>query len=451
MKPLTFERRITVWSAAVLGLAILVCGGGGALFLYNRAVRDLDNQAREVALHFYQLVRAHGALAFDWTNLHDVEEWLPDEFQPELAELQHNGALMFRSTKLGAEGLDPGDGSPRFVQLPPGRMRQVTVRDMGCTLSVAVPLDRIYELRATLLMILLVALPVMAAFIVLGCRWIAKRSLEPVRVIADESERITSEQLERRVPVPPAEDEIRRLALVLNATLDRLQTSFQQAMRFSADASHELKTPLTVLHSGLEALLASPTLGDTDRAAVADALETAKRLNAITKSLLLLARADAGRLQLDLQRVDFIRILEECGEDAQIMAEAWGLTLDSAIPEKTCVLGEAIRLRQIVSNLLDNAVKYNKPGGKIRVALTQENGSCHLEVSNTGPGIPADEAPRIFDRFQRGERHAGIAGHGLGLSLCHELARAHGGTLALVRSDTEWTSFRLTLKLCPAA
>jgi signal transduction histidine kinase len=112
---------------------------------------------------------------------------------------------------------------------------------------------------------------------------------------------------------------------------------------------------------------------------------------------------------------------------------------------KCPVLGEAIRLRQIVSNLLDNAVKYNAPGGKIRVLLTGAKREWNFDISNTGPGIPAEQAPRIFDRFQRGQHHADISGHGLGLSLCHELARAHGGSLTLVRSDAEWTTFRLTL------
>jgi signal transduction histidine kinase len=450
MKALTLERRVMVWSAAVVAMSLLVCGGGGALFLYGHAVRDLDRHARGVAEHFFQLVREHGGPGFNWEDRHEVEEWLPGEHQDELVELHRGGAVYFRSKKLGATAL-PADSGPRFVRLPQGRMRMAAVSEPGTSLRVAVPTDRLNDLVRTFAIIFIAGLPVMLAFVFLGGRWIAAQALEPVRHIADGAEGITSAQLDRRMPVPAAKDEIHRLANVLNATLDRLQTSFQQAMRFSADASHELKTPLTVLHSDLEALLDSPTLCDTDRAAVADTLETAKRLNAITKSLLLLARADAGRLQLDLQPTDLAHVIADCLDDARIMAEAWGLTLEADIPETAPVLGEPVRLRQIAGNLLDNAVKYNQPGGKIRVVLAQGYGVWTLDISNTGRGIPPEQAPRIFERFHRGEHHAGISGHGLGLSLCHELARAHGGTLDLIRSDAEWTTFRLTLKQADSA
>jgi signal transduction histidine kinase len=345
---------------------------------------------------------------------------------------------------LGASLL-PSAGVSQFVRTPQGRMRVAAFSDMGTGMRVAVPPDRLDQLVRALAIIFLAGLPVMLLFIVVGGRWIAKQALGPVRRIADEAEGITSKHLYRRVSVPAAEDEIRRLALVLNATLARLEMSFQQAMRFSADASHELKTPLTVLHSDIEALLASPTLCDSDRAVVADILETAKRLNAITKNLLLLARTDAGRLHLDLQPVDFAQVINDCVYDARIMAEARELTLEAELPEKAVVLGEEVRLSQIVSNLLDNAVKYNTPGGKIRVSLTPSAGSWALKISNTGLGIPPGQAPRIFERFHRGERHAEISGHGLGLSLCSELARAHGSKIELVHSGGGWTTFRFVL------
>lgn len=444
MKPLTLERRVMAWSAALVAISLLVCGGGGAIFLYVQAVVDLDARARGLANDFFQHVREHGGEYFNWDDRHEVQEWLPGAHQDELIELRRDGEIYSRSVKLGDTPL-PSACGPQFIQMPQGMMRVTSFSEMGTGMVVAVPADRIGRLVRGLAVIFGAGLPVMLAFVVLGGRWIAKQALRPVRRIADEAGGITSQLLFRRVSVPPADDEIRRLALVLNATLDRLEASFQQARRFSADASHELKTPLTVLHGDIEALLNSPTLSDSDRAGVAEIFETAKRLNAITKSLLLLAQTDAGRLKLDLQPVDFARVLDDCVYDARIMAEARGLALDADIPDKALVLGEEVRLSQIAGNLLDNAVKYNQPGGRIRVSLKLVPGLWVLEVSNTGPGIPPEQASRIFERFHRGSHHAAISGHGLGLSLCSELARAHGATIELVCSAAEWTVFRFAL------
>lgn len=446
MKRLGLEWKVTVWSGVVIAISLLICGIGGALFLHAQTVKELDRQAGEVADHFFQLVREHGGEHFDYSDLHEVHEWLPAEHEEDIVDLYRGGEPYFRSKKLEDTGLPSLEGA-HFVQLPWGRMRMVTFSNFGIVMRVAVPTETLDDLSRTLTWIFIVGLPVMFLFVIFGGRWIAQRTLEPVHRIANEAEQITSQHLDRRMPVPVAKDEIQRLATVLNSLLDRLQMSFQQAMRFSADASHELKTPLTVLHSELEALLASPTLCEEDRVSVADALETAKRINAITRSLLLLAHADAGHLQLDLQPVDFVHLLADCVEDARIMSSARDIILEEQLPASAHVLGEPVRLRQIVGNLLDNAVKYNMPGGKIRIALVPGAGLWMLDVSNTGPGISADQKPRIFERFYRGQHHARIGGHGLGLSLAHELARAHGGSLELLRSDEEWTTFRLTLRL----
>jgi signal transduction histidine kinase len=452
MKAPTLERRVMLWSAAVVALSLLICGGSSALFLYRETVKDLDREAREVAEHFFELAREHGGTAFNWDDLHEVQEWLPDTHQREVVELFRNGKMVFRSANLGDTSL-PVTGAAQFVELPQGRMRLDTVTDLGATMRVAVPTDRVSELGRTFLIIFVTCLPVMLYLVFFGGRWIARQALDPVRRIADEAEGITPQNLDRRVHVPVPDDEIRRLALVLNSTMERLEWSFRQAMRFSADASHELKTPLTVLHADLEALLHSSTMGDTDRAAVADALESAKRLNAITRSLLLLARADAGHLQIEQQPVDFAQIITECLEDTGILAEIASLQLDVKIPASAMVLGDAVRLRQIVGNLLDNAVKYNNPGGKIRVTLESCNRTWILDASNTGPGISEEQASMIFERFHRGQHQAKIVGHGLGLSLSRELARAHGATLELACSADGWTTFRFVVNAAdsPAA
>lgn len=444
-RPLTLERRVTIWSALVVAISLLTCGGGGAWFLYHKALTQFDHQLRQVADQFFEQRRLHGGPAFDLRNSHEVMEWLPPPSAEAVVEVEQNGVVFFRSPRLEGQNLPADAAHFRFVQLPLGEVRTGAVSEDGITLRIAAPARTLNELVGNMVIVFLLGVPAMIALVVLGGRIIARQALEPVRRMADSAEQINSQQLDRRVPVPVPPDEIRRLALVLNATLDRLETSFQQAQRFSADASHELKTPLTSLHAELEALLKSPSLRDDDRSAVADALETTKRLAAITTSLLLLARADAGRLQLDLQPVDLAGIVNDCLEDARIMAEAAGITVHAESLPPASVRGEPTRLRQITCNLMANAVKYNVPGGHIRISLTGSDRSWALEIANTGAGIASEHAPYIFDRFFRAEHHASVSGHGLGLAISRELARAHGGTLELVRSDGQETVFRLTL------
>lgn len=444
---LTLERRVTLWSALVVALSLLSCGGGGAWFLYHQEVGQLDRGLSQIASQFFEQKRLHGGPVFDLRNQHELAEWLPPPGVKTVVEVEQGGTVYFRSPRLGELRLGWDRDDFRFVDLPFGRMRAAVFREDGIILRVAVPVQPLDELGRNLLIVFALGLPAMAAFVVLGGRAIARQALAPVRRIADSAEHITSQQLDRRVPVPEPPDEIRRLALVLNSTLDRLENSFRQAQHFSADASHELKTPLTSLHAELEALLTSPTLAEADRTAVAEALEKAKRLGAIIKSLLLLARADAGRLNLDLQPLDFIPIVRECLEDAEIIAEASGLRVAATLPETAMVRGEATRLRQILGNLMHNAVKYNRPGGSIRLLAAVAGDRVNLEVANTGPGIAPEQIPYIFDRFFRAQHHARVEGHGLGLAIAQELTRAHAGVLELARSDGAETVFRLSLPL----
>lgn len=447
---LTLERRVTLWSALVVALSLFICCGGGAWFLYVRAVAQLDAELAQVAEQFFEQKRLHGGVGFDLRNQHEIAEWLPSPNAEIAVEVEQGGVVYFRSPRLTGNPL-PSDGNHfRFVRLAEGHMRLGAIHEAGVIVRIVAPARAPRELLRNLTIVVALGLPFMIALVVLGGRSIARQALEPVGRIADSAEQINSRELSRRVPVPEPPDEIRRLALVLNATLDRLETSFLQAERFSADASHELKTPLTAIHADLEALLGSPSLGERDRAAVAETLETTKRLAAITTSLLLLARADAGRLQLDLRPVDFVDLVQDCLEDTRIIAEAAAIDVRIEFPTSAQVRGEPTRLRQIVSNLLSNAVKYNAKGGYIRIALRAQQSRWVLEVANTGHGIPSEHAPHIFDRFFRTEHHAAVSGHGLGLAISRELARAHDGTLELVRADRQETVFQLTLNATPS-
>lgn len=447
---LTLERRVTLWSAVVVAVSLLVCGGGGAWFLYRQEVAQLDRQLRGVADQFFEQKRLHGGATFDLRNAHEIAEWLPAPGLGIVAEIEHQGNVFYRSPRLGAHALPARAGSFRFVSHDLGRLRVGVLAENGTTLRLGAPADHVVALVRNMVLVLALGAPVMIVLVIAGGRTIARRALAPVQAMTAAAETIRAEDLTRRVPVPAPPDELRRLALVLNATLDRLEASFLQAQRFTADASHELKTPLTLLQVELDALRGSAELREEQRAAVVTALESVQRLKAITANLLLLASADAGRLQLAEQRVDFTSLLRDCLEDGRIVAAAAGISVAIGNLPAAQVQGDPVRLGQIVGNLFDNAVKYNVRGGRIDVRLEVAGGTCVLEIGNTGPGIPPEHRPDVFERFYRAAHQGPIPGHGLGLSIARELARAHHGSLELVRADERETVFRLVLPIVPA-
>jgi signal transduction histidine kinase len=310
-------------------------------------------------------------------------------------------------------------------------------------------MDDARELVGAVMWGMLAGLPIALTFAFLGGRALASTAVAPIEQMSAAMAHITAERLSERVPVPTANDEIQRHAKVLNSTLDRLESSYQQALRFSADASHELKTPLTVIRLSVEAILESPNLGEQERIAISSVLEQTRRLTNITASLLLLARADAGRLNLALTQLDLSGLVEACAEDSRIVAEANGITVECNVPERAPAAIDPTRFSQVVSNLLDNAVKYNHPGGTVRVTL-QEEATAHgsdwrLTVGNTGPTIPEENQARLFERFFRANPEGDRTGCGLGLGIARELARAHGGDITLVSSRDGWTEFAVFL------
>jgi signal transduction histidine kinase len=251
--------------------------------------------------------------------------------------------------------------------------------------------------------------------------------------------------LDQRLPVPPTADEIAELVTVLNTTLDRLQRSFEQSVRFSAEASHHLKTPISVLRAGIEEILTDPDTPAKQQTRADALLHQVHQLTSIAENLLLLARADAGRLELHREQWDLSEVLRGMCEDATAMAEGEGLEVEAKLPPELPVVADRRAISLIVQNLLENAIKYNLPEGCICIYASARNGEAEVTVKNNGEPIPPERAPHIFERFYRARADARISGQGLGLSIAAELAKAHGGRLELVRSDREWTEFRLTL------
>lgn len=225
------------------------------------------------------------------------------------------------------------------------------------------------------------------------------------------------------------------------AKLQSTAEELQRSVRFSADASHQLKSPITVLRAGLDSLLAREDFPPEVYEEISSLVHQTYRLTGVVEDLLLLSRMDAGRLQLNLHPVNLAYLVEEWIDDLRAVPDAPDLRVETDIPVDLQIAGEKKYTALIVQNLLDNARKYNRPGGVIRIRAREENNRVSLHVANTGRGIPADAQPYVFERFHRADAPDNVMGHGLGLNLARELVRLHGGELRLLRSDAEWTEF----------
>ncbi len=454
MKPFPFRVRIALWSTLLAAMVLVVSGVCAGFFIERRARAELQEEMEAEAAHFFSEFQRHGGPAFDWTHIDAaLREWMPPENSPRLIEVHTaDGQLRYRSKELRAPGFGTMAPGVRDITAEGQAVLLVTKSRDGVTFSIGTNLEEMRDLLTSLMWSLAAASPVALIIAWLGGRWLAARAVRPVEKITAAAETVTATRLDQRVPVPPVADEMQRLATVLNSTLDRLQRSYAQASRFSADASHELKTPVTVLRASIEALLDSPSLGTADRSAVAGLLEQTQRLANIIASLLLLARADSRQLVLDTAPHDLVELIGACVEDASILADEQAVTVACELPSSPAPARvDPIRFSQILSNLLDNAVKYNHRGGEVRVALTGRERSWELRVANTGAGIAPENRPRIFERFFRSEHTVEQPGQGLGLSLARELTLAHGGEIVLAESAAGWTEFLLTLPKAPAS
>jgi heavy metal sensor kinase len=294
----------------------------------------------------------------------------------------------------------------------------------------------------------LITCPLALALLAGGGWWLATRALRPIQVITDTAARITARGLNERIPAVSTDHELARLVEVMNGMLQRLERSFRQAARFSADAAHELKTPLTILQGHLEQALQDAPDDSGEQRTYGDLLAEVQRLRAIIRKLLLLAQADAGQMRGGLEPVHLSIKAHEVLEDTRELAPHVDVRAD--IAPDVWVRGDPDLLTQVLQNLSSNAVKFNHGSpGAIEIELRTADGHALFRMSNTGQPLTPEEQGRIFERFYRGDpsRSRRVDGVGLGLSLAREIATSHGGDLRVDTARPGWVRFTLVLPL----
>jgi len=282
-----------------------------------------------------------------------------------------------------------------------------------------------------------------------GGWWLATRAIRPIEEISATAERIAAGDLSHRINVGDTESELGRLAGVLNSTFARLETAFDQQARFTSDASHELRTPLAVLLSQIQTALSRERSAAEYRETLEACRRAAQRMRVLAESMLELARLDSGQQPLRREPFDLSRVARESADLVRTLAVARGVTIHCpALPAVACE-GDPERMAQVATNLLTNAVQYNRDEGEVRVSTAVAGSFAVLEVKDTGVGIAADQLPHVFERFYRVDTsRSGNEGHvGLGLAICQAIVKSHGGTLEVSSQPGLGSVFTVKLPL----
>jgi heavy metal sensor kinase len=434
--------RLTVWYTAVLAAIVVVLAGFLLLRLRADLVAEVD-QSLDVVMAELQLGLRAGT---------------PGELHTDSPALLGAAGGGFAAQLLAPDGtvLDAFGGAATTSPLLPADLRRRVAA--GHRVRASVPFDGGRErLRVLgepvrgrhgdavvaaaslagvdhsvdrLGLLLLVAGPVLLALAALGGLLLAQKAMRPVASMTRQAAGIGGRRLGARVAVPPARDELARLATTLNGMLARIEGGVAQQHRLVADASHELRTPLAVMRSELEVGLREPGLPEAARETLASVEEEVERMAQVVDNLLVLVRSDEGQLALRRDPVRLQEVAAAAVERLQHLADAKGIRLELR-GQPAEVAGDRQRLGEVLANLLDNAVKYSPAGGTVTVGLQRHDHLVRLTVDDSGPGIPAEELSRVFDRFYRVDaaRSRAEGGAGLGLAICRELVEAHGGRI----------------------
>jgi len=433
--------------AAILTMIALLTGVGILLpTIHFRQLADLDRRMEQNAGEFFRdLENFQGA---PMNPRHPLSaKFIPLSLQNRLLILKGpEGQLLYESPGLNGRILNQSRVGFKTIELDGEKLRVGAFERSPFSLQVGASMSPLQDLQNTILIGLAYAGLITTVVVFIGGFLLGKYAIRPVSDLTKSAESISINRLDDRLPIPESRDEIYRLSLVLNEAFDRLKKAYSAATRFSADASHQLKTPIAVLRLGLEELRANPDIDDSLHSEVDSLLHQTRRLTALINDLLLLAQADAGRLQLEQETVDLEPLINSAVDDLETLTYDKEITIEKSISHSLKVNVDRRRLNLALQVLIENAAKYTPEGGKIRVLATIENNLLCLDIGNTGKRLSKKNAANIFERFRRGtDAGENVSGYGLGLNIAKTLLAAHGGDLRLLESDTNWVEFRLTI------
>ncbi len=456
MRPLPIRLRLTLWYFFILAAGLLAFALFTLAALNHAVHRTVDGQLNAHMAAVRQIIKEDANRTLP-TLSHDLDEDV--ELAPGLTLLEiwdRDGKVVYRSAAMNQMRVP--DHAPAVLDRPVTRayphvplrvlVKDVRTPESSYIVMVAIPIHDFAEATREVESTLWIAIPLLLLMSVAGGYWIAGRALSPIRLMIAAADNIHLGDLSTRLAIPPADDELQRLALTLNRMLGRLQAGFERMTRFTADASHELRTPIALLRTRTEILLRRTRTPEEYRSALEANLDELERISALLEELMLLARADAGAETLHFADVDLTELVRATAAAMRPLAEVKRLAWSVALPHDAVhINGDESALRRLLLVLIDNAVKYTSAEGSVRIAVCSRDKTATVEVRDTGIGIAQDVLPNIFDRFYRAEQARTTDGAGLGLSIGQWIAERHGGSICVKSIPTEGSVFAVTLPL----
>jgi heavy metal sensor kinase len=458
--------RLTAWYAGLLAGALLLFAVsvyvGLKQYMVGSMSRTLAEQSRSIGT---ELLTEFLSKRPHWLNEEIEEAYAPEANETFIRVTRSDGAVVYVSGAPKDASFDPVQVPPlkhssdhensRKVQLPGGKTLFIEslffTNPDGTRYLVenGTSYSEIENVLNGLLRLVALYLPFVVSLAGFGGYWLMRRSLKPVDEITSRAEGITSSNLSERLPVIKTGDELERLSTSLNRMIARLEDAFQHIHRFSADASHELRTPLTILQLELEEMIQHHDLPLVIIDQIGSALEETQRLSRIVESLMAISRLDAGEVKMEKVLLDLGELAASTAEQMKLLGEEKAVRLACHVDPGVRVLGDQSRLKQVVVNLIDNAIKYTPQGGRVTVNVRAVEGGAQLEVADNGLGMSPEVISHVFERFYRADkaRSRDSGGAGLGLAIVKAICSAHGADIQVASQEGKGSIFRVELPL----
>ena len=452
--------RLTAWYAVALAVMLVVYASATYIAVRHEFLEQLDDQLRDDFETAGELLARTPEGRVAWTrDRHEdpdsADARVYEVWSPRGEQLHRSGA----SVALPAAGLASIGSSYRYETVVANGERwrtlaaPITIGGHADVLRVSRSEERERRQLWEILVVLVLGFPLVVVLAAAGGYVLARRALSPIDHLASEARRITAERLHERLTSPNRTDEIGRLTAVINETFARLEASFDQLRRFTADASHELRTPLALVRGIGEAAVAERRTVSEYEEAIGSMLEEVDRMTNLVNTLLRLSYGDAGTIRLTRQSTDLGRLVREVASSLGILAEERNQKLTLDVTEPVSVLADRLVLREAVTNVLDNAIKYSSAGSTIAVRVQRVGDRALVAIADEGPGIPPEHRDRIFHRFFRVDeaRSRDRGGAGLGLAIAKWAVDIHGGQITVQERPGGGSEFRIVLPAVPPA
>ena len=482
----SLRSKLTLWYVLILGVLLISFSSFLYFTLSKSLYRDVDNKLRSLA----ELVASESISPLSKFGFESIDQALEASLNLKpigkfIQVLDESGRIGRKSENLknvqlpislnalknASKGLVTYETHRSFENAP---LRIITFpvienKHIAKIIQIASSLEDVEEALNTLLILLVITVPLALMVASLGGQFLANKALKPVDQITQTARMITSQNLNQRIKPPKVKDEISRLIETFNEMISRLDQSFRQIKQFSTDASHELKTPLTILKGEAEVTLRRKRDPQEYEQILRSNLEEVNRMSQIVDDLLLLSKADIGEIRLNKDRIHLVEILNEVVAQVNILAQAKNLRIETSNHDENIqIFGDGLRIRELFLNLIENGIKYTEEGGALHVTVSKDTSPhavspssraeekhpefAKIIFSDTGIGIAKEDQERIFDRFFRVDKARSRAqgGSGLGLSICRWIVEAHGGEINVESEIGKGSSFIVRLPLYPS-